>query len=266
MMMMPLNEESKLKAAKVLWDAVEFLQSYKPDETNFERWEDCLKILAITDEMDAIMNTHTLDDDEQKDLSKSLKSVIRPRYNNYKNGTKSKGKILKESATLKLHYDNEVDTKVAAMCDSMKNGRSILCSGVSSESEKTGDLCLWSHTLDPHDLHMERFILDHWYEQDKINKTMRECIDRICVSEDYSEGRGDLTSTYIVKYFHDPCKTTVQKTIMNYLDIHLDLELYRDDLYGDNLVMRCHECNKLSKSPTKHPKPEVDRYIRPRDQ
>ncbi len=259
---MNLTKDERENTIKYLQEAIDYLLSQNLKKMEVDEKNNCARICLLANEMHNITNTRPLTDAEQTKLKKELKKVFQPRYNNYKNGTTSKGRQVQEPATLRFHYTTQLTKKIDDLCEQMKDGRSVLCNGVSSGDSKN-DTCEWSHVINPHELHMENFILDHWYEKEKFNTVMATCLDTICKSKyiHYTEGRGILTAAYIKQHFNDPAETDVQKTIMAYLVKHIDIELYKDDLYGDNLVLRCQECNKKSKPSTKHPVPSGDRYL-----
>ena len=260
---MELTNTERTRAIVRLRTAALYLEQLDLTDMSNEEKDDSIRISLLAGDLQKIRTIIPLNDREQIKLKKELKKIIQSRFNNYKNGTKSKGIVVQKPATLRFHYSLQLENWATVMSEQMKNGRSIKCGGVSSPLNKTGTVCAWLHVIAPRGLHMENFVLDHWFEKEKFNAVMSRCIRFICNSEDdhYTEGRDGLTSTYIKQHFCDPATTKTQKKIMDYVMKHINIELYKSDLYGNNLVLRCQECNKLSKPSSTHPIPDKNRYL-----
>ena len=156
---MELNDTTRTRAVNRLRDAALYLEQLDIPNMSNEIREDSLKICLLTRDIYNIRIITPLNEEEQTKLRDELRGVIQPRFNNYKNGTNSKGVVVQKPATLRFHYDIQLTAKVNDLCEQMKNGRGILCGGVSSNHNKTDVTCAWLNFIDPHELHMEKFIL-----------------------------------------------------------------------------------------------------------
>jgi hypothetical protein len=194
-----------------------------------------------------------LDERERIRLRKKIQTTLRTRSNNYKMGTVVQG-VRGGQATLKLHYAEKVRQKLDQMCGVLYAGQPLPCSGVSSPDAPRG-VCASMSLLDPHNLAMESFHSDHWYEQDSINRAMLEALGDVC------EGEQRFTVAFVRAHLRDPADSDASRDVLAFLQPRVDLERYRDDLFGSNLYLRCTACTKLCLSSRLHPQAGIDRYL-----
>jgi hypothetical protein len=214
-----------------------------------------------------MVSVRPLNKGEEGELKINLKLILQPRFNNYKNGTKQNSRQIKNSATLRVHYTYYLNSKIEEYIIKMKGGKGITCNGISSQKAPISD-CYIGSILDPRKLNMTDFILDHYIEQNNLNKAMIFCLTELgknqCTTGPFlkkhninQEGFCD----YIMENFREPPKTLLEKELSEFLENHINLALYRDDLYGNNIYLRCHNCNVRSKSKDTHMKIEDRRYL-----
>ncbi len=213
-------------------------------------------VLQRVKEMQQRLDINPLRKKDRETLRAKLTTVYRTRYNNYKNGTKVRGEQVRPPATLRVHYTAELEERVSAMCRAMATGHALQCCGVVSPENANGQPCPTLCALDPRDLHPEQFPLDHWFEQDRINEAMRLCLEQVC------EGHETYTVAHVRTHYKETPRTEAQRKLHEFVHSHLDIELYRRDLYSvDNLFLRCIACTTASKPTRLHPQPANDRYI-----
>lgn len=255
-----MNTES----IKQLGDVIRFLENYDEKTATLIEKNQYGYLMGLVNDMTRCIGPRVLTENELRSTRNALSRMIQPRFNNYKMGTKQKTLRI-GNATLRVHYRSYLDQKIDEMCAILGRGESIYCSGISSVENKIG-LCKDYSRLDPHDLRPEEFILDHWLEQVNINECMADNLNTIYERDLKENVLPDLYTPRIIKaHYHEPYtgKISITALIGVYLSTRINLEKYRDDLFGSNLILRCHTCNKASKSPKMHPEPEPDRYLLP---
>jgi hypothetical protein len=213
---------------------------------------------------------------EKKEIQE-LKNVFGTRFKNYKMGRISRGSRT-DDAYLKCHYSEQ---HKMAMIERL-NGKQYHCVGQSSRhipnQECTHKHFIWiGHGRMEHFSVLERkkWIFDHYYQRKDIYKSMSHAME-IAVTK-------DILHNYIKS--KAPRKTTIQercgyaknrvalitkkkvRTIdddrfMRTLDIYVDIDRYIDDLYGENIYIRCFECDTMGSSSKHHPVYDSLRYVR----
>lgn len=220
------------------------------------------KISHLIQELEKVFDENvSLSKTEKEALETTLKKTLQPRFNNYKNGTKQKGTQVKPPATLKIHYRKQLNDRVTSMMNVFSEGKTITCCGISSKDQSTSK-CPECNSLNPRDLKLSNFTLDHYIEQDSVNVTMENCIKSI--DDPFLKKHGLTNDTilgFVKKNFKEPPKTELQKELYTLLEKKINLNLYREDLYGKNLYFRCTQCNTKSKSRKNHPEIKPDRYL-----
>lgn len=191
---------------------------------------------------------------EKDDLKRELRTIMQPRFNNYKNGTKKA-----DGAILKVHYSQRIIKTINFLVQKMIDGSPYYaCCGVCTPDNPNG-ICKHNEFLKPRgDTNIFNFVFDHFIEQNTINLEMKYCIEQLL--------KENPIKTYIKDNsvppdeFVDHCKKNYkvytekkpQNEISKLLDHFLDLRRYENDLYGSNLYLRCRKCDTESKP--YHPK------------
>jgi hypothetical protein len=201
-------------------------------------------------------------------LKKELTRILQPRFNNYKNGTMKDNVVMRPPATLKVHYKHQLTQRVKNMITMFLKEDKIHCCGISSPTNPISKCSKYSH-IDPRHLNLHQFTLDHYIEQDSINKSMENCLRLLVVHKkeevdefQKKEGKSEEEIiSFLKRNFKEPPKTYLQVNVFNFINNNIDLNLYKLDLYGENLYFRCVDCNKESKSRKKHPNISETRYL-----
>lgn len=189
-----------------------------------------------------------MSDEEDVAYKMRVRKMIPPRFANYK-----------KQCPLGVHYHGMIDKKV----DDLVEWGYCPCLGTCSPTKKA--IPCRNHLLF-HPLESDLVILefDHWLERSDIYSEMKRSLYQIKMTEEFlaiCPHAIDDPVTYIKKYFLDPPTNETNGAIFKLVSEQIDLNLYRDDLYGSNIVVRCKLCHNACKSSTHHPQMNEGRYL-----
>lgn len=261
------------------------IRTIVPKVATISKSEDLRRIAMLVEQLEAVLAPEALTDTEKAKLTKELKKVLRTRYirvffnvltsrcNNYKNGIKQQGRQVKMAAVLRVHYGDQVNKLVTGLVEKMKDGSSVMCVGCSKQETPITSMCESCVVLDPRDINMEQFSLDHWYEQEKVNAEMKRYIEHLGNNpkdfpavQEFIEKHGAQMlhgfASYVSQYYEEPAESELQKEIGIMLTKVINMDQYRDDLFGSNVYLRCKTCDKISKPAKFHPDVPKGRYCK----
>jgi len=213
--------------------------------------DDDLKVLLrkTQKKLESIHNSKTYESLTEEDLIK-LRPTIQSRFANYK-----------KHSILKINYTTEdKDFHLLSLSENVYTcpGTSTKNIAVANSCKKHSFIILTSQQKQK----LTAWIFDHWYEQNSINKSMTHALNCLLLfekSENYFAKLPKLKSNaqkigFLKKNWNKPKMKKI-------LEKYIDLDTFHNDLYGDNIIIRCTECNEANKSPTKHPGVDLHRYL-----
>lgn len=214
-------------------------------DENDERRE---QIKPLLDQIEFVLKEKVLSEDQQNDYFQRLDKMIRPRFGNYK-----------KPCPLKIHYRSKVDGKILEL---VEKGY-FPCSGTCS-SQESSIACTNNLIFDPLKTDLVVLEFDHWLERSAIYEEMKKSLEKLVLTKEFLKEcpLAENDTAYVKKYFRDPPTNARNKAIYKLVDSQINLDLYRDDLYGSNIIVRCKLCHNACKSSSNHPLLIEGRYLR----
>lgn len=206
------------------------------------------KVIMLLDQIEFTLKEKVLTDSEKQEYFERLDKMIRPRFGNYK-----------KKCPLKIHYSDMVDEKIH---DIVSAGY-YPCQGICSPLIKCSP-CRNNLVFDPLVSDLVILEFDHYLEKSQIYEEMERQLTKIVYTEEFLQQcpLAQNDPGYIKKYFKDPQTNERNKAIYKLVNEQVNLQLYKDDLYGSNITVRCKLCHNACKSHTHHPSVQAGRYER----
>lgn len=205
------------------------------------------QIELLLDQIEAVLNQKLLTKEDQEEYFRRLDKMIRPRFGNYK-----------KPCPLKIHYSSKVDGKILEL---VEKGY-FPCSGTCSPEEESIP-CRNNLIFDPLQTDLVVLEFDHWLEKSEIYEEMRKSLENLILTEEFLSQfpLAQYDPAYVKKYFRDPPANARNRAIYKLVESQINLDLYRDDLYGSNIKVRCKLCHNACKSSSFHPSIKRGRYL-----
>lgn len=214
-------------------------------EVDDERRE---KVMQLLDQIEFTLKEKRLTYLEKDEYFVRVEKMIRPRFGNYK-----------KKCPLKIHYSDMVDEKIHEIVEAGYSPCKGTCSPVMESIPCRNNLI-----FDPLVTDLVVLEFDHYLEKSQLYEEMEKQLGKIVYTEEFLKEcpLAENDTGYIRKYFKDPPTNQRNRAIYKLVNQQVNLQLYKDDLYGSNIKVRCKLCHNACKSSVNHPQVEEGRYER----